>query len=133
MGSQAPVLVMTVRIRGKVILRTPAKLFHCQFRTKCVSEHLQVVNENHECHALLSLDSREDLGGVLEGDRTFSERVTDGEEINESGWNQYFCPVCMLWMLTHSTTGPIREPLDPSVLRRDRPAASKKIHIRGKV
>jgi hypothetical protein len=34
---------------------------------------------------------------------------------------------------TYRTTGPIRPPLLPSVLSNDNPAASKKIHIRGKV
>lgn len=43
-----------------------------------------VVDADGPGHALLTLNGREDLGGVLECDGTFTKRVTDGEEVNES-------------------------------------------------
>lgn len=42
-----------------------------------------VVDADSPRHALLTLDGREDLGRVLEGNWTLTERVHDGEEIDE--------------------------------------------------
>lgn len=44
----------------------------------------RVVDAHSPCHALLSLDGREDFGGVLECDWALSEGVADGEEVDES-------------------------------------------------
>ena len=41
------------------------------------------VDGDGPSHTLLTLDGREDLGRVLERDRTLAERVADGEEVDE--------------------------------------------------
>jgi hypothetical protein len=43
-----------------------------------------VVDAHSPSHALLTLDSREDLGGILKSDWTFTQAIRDGEEINEA-------------------------------------------------
>jgi hypothetical protein len=43
----------------------------------------EVVDKDDPRHSLFSLNRREDFGRVLESDRSFSERVTDGEQVNE--------------------------------------------------
>lgn len=43
-----------------------------------------VVDANSPSHSLLSLDSREHLGRVLESDWSFAQRVADSKEIDES-------------------------------------------------
>jgi hypothetical protein len=42
-----------------------------------------VVDADSPCHALLTLNRREDFGRVLECDRSFSERVHNCEEVDE--------------------------------------------------
>jgi hypothetical protein len=42
-----------------------------------------VVDAHGPSHALLTLNRREYLGGILEGDRAFSQRVTYSEKIHE--------------------------------------------------
>lgn len=74
---------MTVVILGKVNPRIPAaKLaivrrifdFSAPFlRLQALTE--RVVDAHDPCHALLSLNGGEDLGGVLESDRTFTHGV----------------------------------------------------------
>lgn len=44
-----------------------------------------VVNANGPSHSLLSLNGWEYLCGVLESDRSLTQRVGDGEEVDESG------------------------------------------------
>jgi len=43
-----------------------------------------VVDANGPSHSLLSLNGGEHLGRVLESDWSFSQGVTDGEEVDES-------------------------------------------------
>ena len=42
-----------------------------------------VVDADSPCHALLTLDRREDFSGVLEGNGSFAERVGDREDVDE--------------------------------------------------
>lgn len=42
-----------------------------------------IVDANGPRHSLLTLDGWEDLGGVLEGDWSFTERVANREEVHE--------------------------------------------------
>lgn len=44
-----------------------------------------IVDAYSPSHALFTLNRREDLSGVLEGYRSFSQGIADGEEINKSG------------------------------------------------
>lgn len=78
---------MTVCIRGKVILRTPATKhlisgvpMETTFNmlTECV------VNANSPSHALLSLNSGEHLSRILKSDRSLAQRIHDGKEVDES-------------------------------------------------
>jgi len=50
-----------------------------------------VVDADNPGHALLTLDGRKDLGRVLEGDRTFAERVHDGEEVDKENDRPNLC------------------------------------------
>ena len=51
-----------------------------------------VVDAYRPCHALLTLDRREDLSRVLECHWSFSERVADGEEVHEEhDWPDLCC------------------------------------------
>ena len=89
MHLQAPVGVMTSVIRGKVKLRIPAtKSFVSSF--KVVSEFALltegVVDANGPRHSLLSLNGREHLGRILKSDRSFTQGVADGEEVDEPRW-----------------------------------------------
>ena len=43
-----------------------------------------VVDANSPSHTLLTLDRRENFGGVLEGNRSFSKRIGDREEVDEA-------------------------------------------------
>ena len=43
-----------------------------------------VVDANGPSHSLLTLNSGEHLGRILESDWSFSQGVADGEEIDES-------------------------------------------------
>lgn len=43
-----------------------------------------VVDANSPGHSLLTLNSGEHFGGVLESDRSFTQGVADGEQIDES-------------------------------------------------
>lgn len=43
-----------------------------------------VVNANSPSHSLLSLNGRKHLGRILESDRSLTQRVGDGEEVDES-------------------------------------------------
>lgn len=43
-----------------------------------------VVDANGPSHSLLSLNGREHLGRVLESDRSFTQRIADSEEVDES-------------------------------------------------
>ena len=43
------------------------------------------VDGHSPSHTLLTLNGGEDLGRVLERDRTLAERVADGEEVDEPG------------------------------------------------
>ena len=52
-------------------------------RFKTLTE--RVVYAHRPCHPLLSLNSREHFGGVLESDWSFTQRVADGEEVDEPG------------------------------------------------
>ena len=44
-----------------------------------------VVDTDSPRHSLLTLNGREDLGGVLESYWSFTQGVGDGEQVNESG------------------------------------------------
>lgn len=86
-NEQAPVAVMTVVIRGKVKLRTPAmKDVVSGGSSLVVSAALteSVVDANGPGHSLLTLNRREHLGRVLESDWPLAQRVGDGEEVDES-------------------------------------------------
>ena len=94
----------------------------------------RVVDANGPSHPLLSLDRREHLGRVLEGDGALAERVRYCEEIDESENKSsgiFGDPTSFGG--THKTTGPICSPRLPVVFSRDRPAAKRKMHMRGKV
>ena len=43
-----------------------------------------VVDANSPSHTLLTLDRRENFGGVLESNRPFSKRIGDREEVDEA-------------------------------------------------
>ena len=90
-----------------------------------------VVDADSPSHALLTLNGREYFGRVLERDRAFAQRVGNCEEIDES--SQVSEIPYVEKVRAYKTTGPICAPRLPLWLRRDKPAASKKIHITGKV
>lgn len=94
-----------------------------------------VVDADGPSHALLTLNRREDLGGILEGNGAFSERVGDCEEVNES--KMVISEVKVRFegaTLTHRTTGPRRAPaLAVSGINVAKPAANKKIAMMGNV
>jgi len=94
-----------------------------------------VVDADSPCHALLTLDCREDFGRVLECDRSFSKRVHDCEEIDESmRMVSIVTTKFRQTNVTHNTTGPRRAPaLAVSGVRSEKAAASRKMAIRGKV
>lgn len=46
-----------------------------------------VVDADSPSHALLTLDGGEHLGRVLESHRTFTQRVADGEQVDEPSEN----------------------------------------------
>lgn len=76
---------MTDCIRGKVKLSTPAvdSISSCLVRT--VRGHTKdVIDEDGKSHPLLSLNGREHLGRVLERNRSLTQRITDGEEVDET-------------------------------------------------
>jgi hypothetical protein len=101
--------------------------------TKLLTE--SVVDAHGPCHPLLSLNGGEYLGRVLESDRSFSQGIADGEEVDES-WSQKVISEiqgCKHPWKTYKTTGPIRSPRVPSVFRRERPPANRKMHMRGNV
>ena len=82
----APVLVMTVCIRGKVKLRIPA--IRGFVSKTLVSLGLEIgtksiVDTNGPSHSLLSLNSGKHLGRVLESNWPFSQRVADGKKVDE--------------------------------------------------
>ena len=83
---QAPVGVMTVCIRGKVKLRIPATRDSVSEMSMGIDEMLteSVVDANCPSHSLLTLNGGEHLGRILESDRSFSQGVADGEEVDES-------------------------------------------------
>lgn len=45
----------------------------------------EVVEEDGPSHTLLTLGEREDLGTVHEGHGAFTDRVSDGEQVDEEG------------------------------------------------
>ena len=94
-----------------------------------------VVDADSPCHALLTLNGREDFGGVLEGNGSFSERVGDREQVNEAIRIISRLKVRFREMIsTHRTTGPRRAPaLAVSGIRVAKPAANKKTAMMGKV
>ena len=93
-----------------------------------------VVDAHSPGHALLTVNCGEDLGAVLESDRSFAERVHDGEEVHKSAMLVSFAGLTLDAITTYSTTGPSRAPwLAVSGTSSERPAASKNIAIRGKV
>jgi hypothetical protein len=134
---QAPTCVIAVTIAGNVKPRIPATIFVSKSpRHRHASRRLTkgVVNAHSPCHALLTLDGGEHLGGVLEGYWTFSHRVHDGEQVYESAILVSFGRSVLGAIKTYSTTGPSRAPwLASSGTSSDRPAASRKIAMRGKV
>jgi hypothetical protein len=84
---QAPVGVMTVVIRGKVKLSTPAVIHWSAMAsvnqlwsspTKCV------VDAHSPCHSLLTLNRREHFRRVLESYWAFTQRICDCEEVDEA-------------------------------------------------
>jgi hypothetical protein len=81
---------------------------------------------------LLTLNGGEHLGRVLESDWSFSQGVADGKQVDES-FQKVRTISGLKYFETHKTTGPICSPLEPSFFNSDRPAANKKIHMRGKV
>ena len=90
-----------------------------------------IVDADSPGHALLTLDGWKYFGRVLKRDRAFAQRVGNCEKIDEPiqsvralGWKEW---------RTYKATGPILAPLLPVSLRSDKPAASKKTHITGKV
>ena len=79
---QARTCVIAVTIAGNVKPSIPAEIVVSKspqdrhtFRRLTKS----VVDAHSPCHALLTLDGGEHLGGVLESYWTFSHRVHDGE------------------------------------------------------
>jgi len=94
-----------------------------------------VIDAYSPSHSLLSLNCGEDLGRVLESDWPFSQRVADGEEIDESDESLAKLGDAMIVSRTYKTTGPILEPrlVVGSSFKRDRPAARRKIHMPGNV
>lgn len=114
-NSQAPVGVMTVFIRGNVMLRTPAitrenqvstapqkKKTHVspesRRRVRCCPLSMLtkgVVDGHGPGHALLTLDRGEDLGRVLEGHGALAQRVGNGEEVDESVLSVRQCLLCI--------------------------------------
>jgi hypothetical protein len=78
--------VITVFIRGKVKLRIPATGDPVSEISMGIDEMLteSVVDANGPSHSLLTLNGREHLGRILEGDWSFSQGVGDGEEVDES-------------------------------------------------
>lgn len=141
---QAPVGVMTVLIRGKVSPRTPAIVgLLATNRTDQEPRGWRltegVVNAHSPGHALLTLNVGEDLGRVLEGNRSLTQGVGNSEEVDEAEVKRSR----LVWRSssircgtkTYRTTGTIREPLkalfsDPHMAR---PAARRKMHMKGKV
>lgn len=130
---------MTFCIRGKVKLRTPAARTvvsdRIEFRGQTNSYTEDIIDTNRPSHSLFTLDRWKYFRGVLERHWSLPKGITDGEKVDEpieanvSRHRSNARPLDV----THSTTGPIRAALDPVSLSRDRPAASKKMHISGKV
>lgn len=85
--SQAPVGVITVRIRGNVRLKIPARKVSYYSNSQRFASSLtkSVVDADSPCHTLLSLNGWEDFGRILESYRTLTEGIGDGEKIDESG------------------------------------------------
>ena len=78
---------MTVFIRGKVKLRTPATKDYERNIDELTSRTLTegIVDANSPSHSLLSLYGREYLGRILESDWPFAQGVANGEEVDEPG------------------------------------------------
>ena len=94
----------------------------------------RVVDANGPSHPLLSLDRREHLGRVLERDGSLAERVRYCEEVDESrNESSVMFGDPISFGGTYKTTGPICSPRLPVVFSSDRPAAKRKMHMRGKV
>jgi hypothetical protein len=134
---QAPTCVIAVTIAGNVkpripatsgVSRSPGDIFASRRLTK------GVVDAHSPGHSLLTLNSGEHLSRVLEGHWTFSQRVHDGEQVDKSVTLVSFAGLTLNDSMTYSTTGPSRAPwLAVSGTSSDKPAASKKIAMRGKV
>lgn len=90
-----------------------------------------VVDAHSPSHTLLTLDGREDLGRVLEGDRSLTEGVADSEQVDEPDMVSDIRRNSVTE--TYKTIGPSFSAGLPVVLRQERPAASRKMHMRGKV
>lgn len=73
-------------MRGKVKLRRPAVEEVCQKNSdlRVMMLTKSVVDANSPSHSLLALNGREHLGRVLESDWSFTQRVADSEQVDES-------------------------------------------------
>ena len=132
---QAPVGVMTVCIRGKVKLRTPATpdivrriLIDLRFRTPTKN----VVNAHGPSHSLLSLNGREYFSGVLESYWSLPQGIAHCKQVDKSS-QALVKYIKGTSEQTYRTTGPICDARVPGSFRRERPPANRKMNMRGKV
>ena len=77
---------MTVLIRGKVKLRIPAiqgfiSTNSGKFKVGIPTK--RVIDTDGPSHSLLTLDSGEYLGRVLESNWSFAQRIANGEQVDE--------------------------------------------------
>ena len=75
---------MTACILGKVILKIPAELSNIAYFRRTES----IVDAHGPRHPLFPLDGRKDFCGILEGDRSFTEREGDSEQIHKTGLSE---------------------------------------------
>lgn len=132
---QAPVGVMAFSILGKVKLRTPATSVSVIYMWRVILRLTEgVVDTDGPSHSLLTMDSREHLSRILESDGPLAHRIGDSKQVNEAELNLGQWERQYRYREAYRVTGPIfAAALSVLGTKRDRPAAKRKMHMRGYV